>query len=66
MSTLEEKMKRLPATRRKKVEKRAKKLIAEDRRKTKPSGRVPQPTVTLTGIADLDNDDLSGKSSERN
>ena len=30
MSALEEKMKRLPATRRKKVEERAKKLIAEE------------------------------------
>ena len=30
MWTLEEKMKRLPATRRKKVEKRAKKLIAKE------------------------------------
>lgn len=30
MSTLEEKMKGLPATRRKKIEERAKKLIAED------------------------------------
>ncbi len=30
MSTLEEKMKRLPATRRKKVEERAKRLVAEE------------------------------------
>ena len=31
MSTLEKKMKRLPATRRKKVEERAKRLVAEER-----------------------------------
>lgn len=115
MSTLEEKMKRLPATRRKKVEERAKKLIAEemslrDLRKARKWTQVrvaeklgikqenvsriekrsdllistlsdyleamggklnlvaefpDRPPVTLTGIADLDNEDLSEKSSER-
>jgi len=115
MSTLEEKMRKLPAARRKKVEERAKKLIAEemslrDLRKARKWTQVrvaeklgikqenvsriekrsdllistlsdyleamggklnlvaefpDRPPVTLTGIADLDNDDLPGKSSER-
>ena len=114
MLTLEEKMKKLPAARRKKIEKRAKELIDEemslrDLRKARKWTQVrvaeklgikqenvsrierrsdllistlsdylaamggklnlvaefpDRPPVTLAGIADLDNDDLSEKSSD--